>query len=204
VKVLEKIVGDVLPDDYHKGSYQTELDNISANLQDLAKRGLGICFDKDLSSLKLGSLSGRGMIILNPAVPEKALAEHLKRHLAKLDQEIVQTHSRLITHAEDVREDWDAVTRQLEAYLQTRKGAMWGLGMEDNPKTAELQEIKAGAYKMTFKAGLSETLPATQADTAKAAKPAGDGAAAETTKAEITKAKPKPKPKKQQRQQPKV
>ena len=72
-----------------------------ALVHDLARIGVGICFDEALEVKDIGSayVPDKGLIILNPNLISEVLAIHLRRHTENLRSELVAPYNDIIHEA---------------------------------------------------------------------------------------------------------
>lgn len=145
-----KVFGDI-PHEYFDGHYRTPLDAARRNVEELAKLGIGICFDKDIASLKAGSIYVReeGMIILNPSMPEAALVTHVARHLSRLDQELMKPYDRLVSSGQENRSAFSDRVAQLKTFVGLLEGNNLMLESDGNPNTVKFVEVPKSTYKTT-------------------------------------------------------
>jgi hypothetical protein len=84
--------------EYYNGHYKTAFDDMADYVSALAKYNVSIAFDQNLAKLNAGSAYTRdtGMITINPELSQGDMVEHLRRHILRLNQELVQPHQRLV------------------------------------------------------------------------------------------------------------
>lgn len=144
------VVSETLPEDATPGVFSTPFDDMSEKLQNMAKLGIGVCFDSGLEKANLGSafIAEQGLIVVNPQLPAPALAAHIQRHIEKIDQDIVKPYERLVAKGNEERAPFSDRVEQLEIFVGTLKdGKVTGLPTEGDALVTDFISVDAKVYK---------------------------------------------------------
>lgn len=133
--------------EYYNGHYKTAFDDMADYVTALAKFGVSVSFDKDLSKLNAGSAYTRdiGMITINPELSQGDMVEHLRRHILRLNQELVLPYQRLVESGNDLTGTFNERVGQYRTVTSLFEGPVVTLPFV-NGANAEFAEVPRKNY----------------------------------------------------------
>lgn len=130
------------------GLYATSFDNNVRAMTELARLGIGICYDKALAAQHIGSayVPDKGLIALNPEMEEGDLTLQLQLQLQRLNETLSLPYGQLVKEANDLKSTFDNRAKGLTGLAASLQGPVVTLPAIAAARRADFKDLPHNAY----------------------------------------------------------